>query len=319
MSGRIQALTFAGSLVAAVACSGPGSEREAKAAEVVAHQSAGGSQIDWKAVERAMGRSGSMQGGGVFKFSMPRSDLTVTSQSVRIKPALSLGSWLALKPSGENEAVAMGDLVLTEAEYNRVIARLQEGGVGQTAIHKHLLEESPAIWWTHIHGHGNPVKIAQTVRAALELTGTPPEQPSAAAPAAALEIDTAQIGRILGHGGKVSGGVYQVSIPRAETIRVGGVEVPASMGTATALNFQPTGGGKAAINGDFVMTAGEVQNVVRALEANGISVLALHNHMVDEEPRLFFLHFWANDDATKLARGLKAALDRTNVQKESAR
>ncbi len=255
-----------------------------------------------------------MQPGGVYKFSMPRADLQVTAAGVRIKPALALGSWLAFKAS-RNGAVAMGDLVLTEKEYNRVIARLQQGGVGQTAVHKHLPDESPAIWWTHVHGDGDPVKIAETVKAALALTGTPPQGAPASSSgdsAKATELDTAAINRALGRGGKMSSGVYQVSVPRAETIQASGIDVPASMGTATALNFQPTGGGKAAINGDFVMTADEVQPVIAALEANGIQVVAVHNHLLDEEPRLFFMHFWANDEAVKLARGLKAGLDRIN-------
>lgn len=266
--------------------------------------------MDWAAVDQALGRKGEMQPGGVYKFTMPRSDLQVTSGGVRIKPALSLGSWLAFKPKGSG-AVAMGDLVLTEKEYNGVIARLQQGGVGQTAVHKHLPEHSPAIWWTHVHAEGDPVKIAQTVKAALALTATPATTPPSA-PVTAVELDTAAINRTLGRTGKVSGGVYQVSVPRAEKIQASGIEVPASMGTATVLNFQPTGGGRAAINGDFVMTRDEVQPVIAALKANDIQVVTIHNHMVDEEPRLFFMHFWANDDAVKLARGLRAALDKTS-------
>lgn len=264
----------------------------------------------WSAVGQAFGRKGEMQPGEVYKFSMPRSDLRVTSDGVQIKPALALGSWLAFKSKGGG-AVAMGDLVLTEQEYNRVIARLQQGGVGQTAVHKHLPEQSPAIWWTHVHAEGDPVKIAQTIKAALALTGTPAQGPPGVSPKS-IELDTAAISQILGRGGKVSGGVYQVGVPRAETIRAGGIEVPASMGTATALNFQPTGEGQAAINGDFVMTADEVQPVITALEVSGIQVVAVHNHMLDEEPRLFFMHFWANDDVLKLARGLRAGLDKTN-------
>lgn len=320
------------------ACGGAGSEQPAEggqAAEQVdpgqaaspqteriaarAEQTASARQIDWGAVEAALGRSGSMQPGAVFKFSMPRTDLSVTSAGVQIAPALALGSWLAFKERGEGETVAMGDLVLTEQEYSRVIARLQEGGVAQTAVHKHLLEMSPAIWWTHVHGEGDPVEIARTVRGALELTGTPPgDEPGAEALAeptpGTLALDTAEISRILGYAGNVSGGVYHVSVARAETIRASGLEVPASMGTATALNFQPTGDGRAVINGDFVMTTDEVQGVIRALEQSGITVVALHNHMLTEEPRLFFLHFWANDDATELASGLRAALDQMNVQ-----
>jgi hypothetical protein len=169
-------------------------------------------QIDWRAVDAAMGRSGSMQDGGVYRFGMPRSDLSVTSQGVSIRPSLALGSWLAFKQAGPNEAVAMGDLVLTEGELNRVLSRLQQEGVGQTAIHKHLLEESPALWWTHVHAHGDPVRIARTVRAALELTGTPPESPGGGGAPPALDLDTARIRQVLGHGGRNNGGVYHVRL-----------------------------------------------------------------------------------------------------------
>jgi hypothetical protein len=227
----------------------------------------------------------------------------------------SLGSWLAMKPRGASEVVAMGDLVLTEEELNPVLARLQQGGVGQTAIHKHLLDETPALWWTHVHAHGDALAIAGTVRDALALTATPaPAAPATAAvaPPAAIELDTAQIRQVLGTAGRVNGGVYQVTVPRSETIRSLGVEVGPPMGTGTALNFQPTGGGSAAINGDFVMTAGEVDAVIRTLQQNGIEVVSLHNHLLDEQPRLVFMHFWAQGDAVTLARGLRAALDQTS-------
>lgn len=315
-------LSFAAWTVAACgSANGEGREAEAQASSpaggnrstVTASASAPNDSVNWAAVDQALGRKGEMQPGEVYKYAMPRSDLQVTSGGVQIKPALSLGSWLAFKPKASG-AVAMGDLVLTEKEYNQVIARLQQGGVGQTAVHKHLPEQSPAIWWTHIHAEGDPVKIAQTVKAALELTATPAQTPAASPDASvkSIELDTAAINRALGRSGKVSGGVYQVSIPRVEKIQASGIEVPGSMGTATALNFQPTGGGRAAINGDFVMTADEVQPVIAALKANGIQVVTLHNHMLHEEPRLFFMHFWANDDPVKLARGLRAALDKTN-------
>jgi hypothetical protein len=282
----------------------------------VAAPAARAQQVDWSAVEQAFGRKGQAQPGDVYRFNMPRSDLAVTVQGVRIRPALSLGSWVAFKPTGANEAVAMGDLVLTEAELNRVISRLEQGGVGLMGVHKHLPQMTPPVWWTHIHAHGNPVEIARTLKEALALSGTPTAAP-APAPAAPSDLDTAAVARALGRSGKVNGGVYQVSVPRAEAIRSMGTDVPAAMGTATAINFQPTGGGKAAVNGDFVMTAGEIDPVVQALRANGIEVVSLHNHMTDDEPRLFFMHFWANDDAVKLARGLKAALDRTNSKPAS--
>lgn len=290
-------------------------QQEASAAPSGETGSVARQQIDWEAVDRAMGRAGRMQDGEVRRYGMPRSDLTVTVEGVRIRPALSLGSWIAFKPSGASDAVAMGDLVLTEEEYNRVIARLQEGGIGQTAIHKHLPDESPALWWTHVHGTGNPTELAATIREALALTGTPaPTTTGTGLSPEPVAIDTAQLRAILGRAGSVNGGVYQVSVPRAETIRAMGIEVPPSMGVATAINFQPTGDGRAAINGDFVMTAGEVDAVTRALSANGIRIVSIHNHLLDEEPRLFFMHFWANEDAVTLARGLRTALDATNVR-----
>jgi hypothetical protein len=260
-----------------------------------------------------MGRTGKMQNDGAYKYSMPRSDLHVTVDGVVIKPALSLGSWLAMKPAASG-VVAMGDLVLKENEVTPVIVKLQEGGVMETALHNHLLRESPRVMYLHVHGEGDPVKIAETIHAALGATGTPPASAGASAPARRLAIDTAAIDRALGRGGSASGGVYHLTVPRAETIRAAGMEVTPSMGTATSINFQPTGGGKAAVNGDFVMTANEVNGVVRTLEDGGIEVVAVHNHMLNEEPRLFFLHYWANDDAVTLARTLRAALDETNTK-----
>jgi hypothetical protein len=272
--------------------------------------------IDWKAVDAAMGRAGAMQPGGVYRYGMPRSDLAVDVDGVRIKPSLALGSWLAFLPHG-NGVLAMGDIVMLEREVNLVIRALQAGGIHQTAVHHHVLHESPRIVYAHVHGMGDPVQIARTVRAALEKTGTPAASPAAPAAAAAepFGFDTVQVRQVLGVGGRVNGGVYQVNIPRAETIRDAGVVIPPSMGLATVMNFQPTGDGKAAITGDFVMTATEVNPVIRTLGEHGIEVTSLHNHLLTDEPRLFFMHFWANADAVTLTRGLRAALDRTNSAK----
>jgi hypothetical protein len=206
----------------------------------------------------------------------------------------------------------MGDLVLAEDEVGPVMMKLQQGGIEQTALHNHVLGESPRVMYMHIGGHGDAVKLAGAIHDALALTGTPFGAPSGAPPAQDIGLDTKQIDQRLGFAGKVNGGVYQFGIPRGEKITQDGMEVPPSMGTATAINFQPTGGGKAAITGDFVLLASEVNPVIRALRAGGIEVTALHSHMLNEEPRLFFMHFWANDDAAKLARGLRAALDATN-------
>jgi hypothetical protein len=266
---------------------------------------------EWKPVEQAMGKSGAIQAGDVFKFSFPRSDLSVTARGVQIKPALALGSWVAFKKMGD-QAMAMGDLVLTEDEVSSVMMKLQQEGIEQTALHNHVLNESPRVMYMHISAHGDAEKIAKSIRAALALTKTPLGAPASPTPSQDLGIETKQLDQIIGHGGKTNGGVYQFSVPRGEKIMEAGMEVPPSMGVATAINFQPTGGGKAAITGDFVMIASEVNPVIRALRENGIEVTALHSHMLGEEPRLFFMHFWANDDALKLARGLRAALDKTN-------
>lgn len=267
--------------------------------------------VDWKQVDQAMGRTGKMQDDGAYKYSMPRSDLRVTVNGLAIKPALSLGGWLAMKPAAKG-VVVMGDLVLTEDEVSPVIAKLQESGVMQTALHNHLLHESPRVMYLHVDGEGDPVRIARAIHDALGATKTP--APAANPAPRPLGLDTAAIDQALGRKGTASGGVWHVTVPRAESIRAAGVEVPPSMGVATAINFQPTGGGKAAINGDFVMIASEVNPVIRALEQSGIQAVAVHNHMLDEEPRLFFMHYWANDDAVKLARGLRAALDKTNAK-----
>jgi hypothetical protein len=276
---------------------------------------------EWKAVEQAMGKAGALQPGGVFKFSLPRADLGVTVGGVQVKPALALGAWVAFKKLGD-AAVVMGDLVLTEDEVTPVLAKLQEAGIEQTALHNHVLQESPRVMYMHIEGHGDAAKLAQGIRAALALTKTPFSPPSGGAQPLDLGFDTKQLDQIMGYGGKANGGVYQFSVPRAEKITdasMGGVEVPPAMGVATAINFQPTGEGRAAITGDFVLLANEVNPVIRALRAGGVSVTALHSHMLDESPRLFFMHFWANDDAVKLARTLRNALDKTNSAKGRAK
>lgn len=272
--------------------------------------------IDWKQVDQAIGKAGAAQPGDVYKFSFPRSDLHVTVGGVNVRPALALGSWVAFKQTGADEAMAMGDLVLTEDEVTPVMTKLQEGGVEQTAVHNHLRHESPRVMYMHINARGDPTRIGAAVRAALALSKTPTAA-ATAGPPATIDLDTAGVARALGRAGKISGGVYQVSVPRADTVTMDGIEVPPSMGVATAINFEPTGGGKAAITGDFVMTAREVNPVIRALRESGIQITALHSHMLNESPRLFFMHFWANDDAITLARGLRAALEKMHVKTAS--
>ena len=273
---------------------------------------------DWTSVEAALGRKGALQPGDVMKFSFPRSDLTVIARGVQLKPALALGSWIAFKRVADRSTMAMGDLVLLEDEVEPVMEALQKGGVEQTALHNHVLGEIPRIMYMHISAHGDEAKIATAIHDALSLTKTP-LSPPAAATSATIDLDTAAVARELGYSGKVNGGVYQVAIPRAEKVYENQMEIPSSMGIATAINFQPTGAGKAAITGDFVMIGREVNPVLRALRSHGIDVTAIHSHMLSESPRLFFMHFWANDDAVTLAKGLHAALSEMHVQPPAAR
>jgi Domain of Unknown Function (DUF1259) len=275
-------------------------------------QRADSSAARWSAVESTLGRRGAEQPGGVRRFGFPRGDLHVTVGDVEVLPALALGSWVAFRPEGST-ATVMGDLVLTDEELTPVLDRLLEGGIDVTAVHNHLQRERPRVIYMHIHGHGAPERLAETVHAALALTGTPLGTPPAVMPVL-IDLDTAGIARTLGAHGNVSGGVYQVGVPRANVIREDGAPVPPSMGVATAINFQPLGGGRAATTGDFVMTANEVPAVQRALRAGGLSVTALHSHMLNEEPRLFFMHFWGEGDAAALARTLRGALDHMNVR-----
>jgi hypothetical protein len=269
---------------------------------------------DWKDVDAAMGRAGQDQPDGTHKYSLPRKDMNVTVGGMQIKAGLALGSWVAFKMTSQGNAMVMGDLVLAEDEVAPVMQELQSGGIEITALHNHLIGETPRVMYMHIHGMGNAASMAKAIHEALGKTKTP--EPKPPAQAAELGIDTKQIEQILGHAGKNNGGIYQVSVPRAEHITDMGMAVPNSMGLATALNFQPTGGGKAAITGDFVLIAKEVNPVIKALRSNGVAVTALHSHMLNEQPRLFFMHFWANDDALKLAKGLRAALDETNSAKK---
>ena len=272
--------------------------------------------IDWQKVDAAFGRKPAVVAGDVHRYGFPRTDLTVTLDGVTIKPALALGGWIAFKPA-HGGAMAMGDLVLLETEINPVMSKLLENGLEITAIHNHLLRSSPATFYIHVGGHGDPVKMAATIREALTASKTPLDSPAAAAPPPAIDLDTAQLDQIIGAKGQANGGVYQFGVPRRDPVTEDGMEIApvGPMGLVTPINFQPTGGGKAAITGDFVLTGDEVNPVIKALRENGIDVTAIHSHMLDEQPRLFFLHFWANDDALKLARGLRAALDKTASKK----
>jgi Domain of Unknown Function (DUF1259) len=267
-------------------------------------------EIDWAKVDATLGKTASVQG-NVHRYGLPRSDLHVTVDGVTIKPALALGGWLGFEPMAGG-TIVMGDLVLTETEIAPVMTKRLASDIDVTALHNHLLRADPATYYMHIHGHGDPVTIATAIRAALGESKTPFGPPSASVPQVTqIDLDTLALDEAIGAKGKVNGGVYQFSVPRKDAVTEGDTPIPPAMGTGTVINFQPTGGGKAAITGDFVITANEVNPVIRALRENGIDVTAIHTHMLNEQPRLFFVHFWANDDAQKLAKGLQAALEMT--------
>jgi hypothetical protein len=276
--------------------------------------SARAQNLDWGKVDDLLGRKPAVTG-EVRRYGFPRSDLAVTLDGVAIKPGLALGGWIAFKPA-HGGAMAMGDLVLLETEIAPVMAKMVAGGMEITAVHNHLLRASPATFYMHVAGHGDPVKLAAAIHDALAASKTPLTA-AAGSPPPAVELDTAQLDKIIGAKGKDNGGIYGFAVPRREPVSEGGMEIaPAGpMGLAVGINFQPTGGGKAAITGDFVLAGDEVNPVIKELLSNGIEVTAVHSHMLDEQPRLFFLHFWANDDAVKLAKGLRAALDKTATVK----
>jgi uncharacterized protein DUF1259 len=268
---------------------------------------------DWSKVDQALGRSGAAMPGDVHRYGFPRSDLRVTVDGVTLLPAFALGGWLAFKAEGDG-AMVMGDLVLTEDEINPVLSKVLAGRISVTAVHNHLLRAQPATFYMHVEGHGDAASLATTLHDALAVSHTPLAAPSASAPASP-DLDAGRIEQVLGRKGNAVGGVLQFGFPRGDAVMDAGMGVPPAMGTATAVNFQPTGGGKAAITGDFVLESNEVEPVLTALRGAGIEVTALHNHMLDDQPRMFFVHFWANDDAVKLAQGIRAALDKVNVAK----
>ena len=269
-------------------------------------------EIDWNKVDAALGKTATVSG-DVHRYGLPRSDLHVTLDGVTIKPALALGGWVAFAPM-HGEAMVMGDLVLLEAEIKPVMTRLLDGGLDITAIHNHVLRASPATFYMHVGGHGDPEKMAAVIRSALSASKTPFDSPATTAgPAPSLDLDTAKLDEIMRVKGTSNGGVYQFGIPRRDPIMENGMQVTGALGGANGINFQPLGNGKAAITGDFLVTGNEVSPLIRALRAGDIEVTAIHSHMLDEQPRLFFVHFWANDDAQKLAHSVRAALETTAI------
>jgi hypothetical protein len=269
---------------------------------------------DWSAVAQALGKSGTEMPGNVYRVGLPRTDLHVMREGIELKPTFALGSWVAFTPMG-NQAMVMGDLVLTEDEVEPVMKAVLEGGLQVTALHNHLFKAAPPTFYMHIGGMGEAAAMARTIHSALALSKTPFTTAPAPATPPVIDLDTAAIDAALGAKGTIAGGVYQVGVPRTQPAKAMGVDVSGPLGGAEAINFQPLGGGKAAITGDFILVAKEVNPVLQALRRNGIDVTAIHNHMLDDNPRMFFVHFWAHDDLAKLLAGLKAALAEVAVKK----
>ena len=278
---------------------------------------AAAAELDMKPVNAIFDRTPA-QSDGVYRYGFPRSDLKVVLDGVTLKPAFALGGWVAFKAMDGN-AMVMGDLVLTESEINPVMSKLLESGIEVTALHNHLLRAIPATFYMHVGGRGDPAKLAEGIRAALALTSVPSGSPVAPASAPPpIDLDTAKLDEMIGANGKVNGGVYQFGVPRADKVTMADMVVPAALGSANVINFQPTGDGRAAITGDIVALAGEVVPLITAMRSNNIEVTAIHNHMLDDDPRTFYIHFWAQDDALKLAQGIRASIEKTNVSRKQS-
>lgn len=289
-------------------------------AAAVAALTAGGAgaQAQSTPVQQVLGRAPTVTG-DVQRFSFPRSDLNVTVDGVKVQTALALGGWLAFRPmAGPAHWEVMGDLVLTQDEVKPVLQKLIAGGLTITALHNHLLRAQPFVMYAHVHGMGDPAAMARTLKDALALTKTPmtPSGP----PPTTTSLDRAALERIMGRTATIGGGgVLQFSIPRAQPVTEDGKPIPGPMGVTTGINFQPAGAGQVAATGDFILTGDEVEPVVAALIKGGVEVTALHSHMVGEQPRTFFMHFWGVGAPDQVAGTLKKAVDLTKSQAPSSK
>ncbi|HZZ68916.1 MAG TPA: DUF1259 domain-containing protein [Phenylobacterium sp.] len=262
-------------------------------------------------IQNELGRAPAITG-DVQRFSFPRSDLNVMLDGIKVQTALAQGGWLAFRPMGPHWEV-MGDLVLTQDEIKPVQQKLVAGGLTFTAVHNHLLRAEPLAFYMHVHGMGDPVAMARTLKEALSLTKTPMTPPGP--PPSTTTLDRAALERIMGRKGSIAGGgVVQFSIPRAQPVMEEGKPIPNPMGVTTGINFQPAGDGKVATTGDFILVANEVEPVVASLVKSGVEVTALHSHMVGEQPHMFFMHFWAVGPTDQVASAMRKAVDLTKSQ-----
>lgn len=269
--------------------------------------------LDVSKIDQALGRSG-QKAGDVYRVGFPRTDLHVVVQGVSVKPGLALGSWAAFSGTDEN-ATVMGDLVLLDSEVNPVMEKLRSAGFAIMAVHNHLLGETPHVMYMHYMCHGAAAQIAEVLKAALAVSKTPLEKPAAPAPEPATPPEWIKtVDDAIGRQGAFRGGVLSFGLARSEAITEDGMTLTSPQGVAESINLQETEPGKVATTGDFVLTAEEVNPVISALETHHISITALHSHMLAEQPRLFFMHFWAVDNTSSVAGGIKAALSHIAIK-----
>lgn len=271
-----------------------------------------GQGLDTAKIDQALGRSGKMMG-NTYKVGFPRTDLHVMVHGLAIKPGLALGSWAAFSGTNNNANV-MGDLVLLQDEVNPVMEKLRGAGFEITAVHNHLLDETPRVMYMHYMGHGSAEQIAQQLRTALAISKTPLGKPAAPAGSSAPPAWAKTVEDAIGQKGTFSGGVLSFGVPRKEAITMNGMAITPAQGVAESINFQEAGTGKVATTGDFVLTASEVNPVISALEEHHILVTALHTHMLTEQPPLFFMHFWAVGSPETVAAGIKSALTKISIK-----
>jgi hypothetical protein len=263
--------------------------------------------LDTAKIDQALGRSG-QKTGEVYRVAFPRTDLRVSLDGVELKPGFALGSWAAFSGSDSN-ADLMGDLVLLSDEVNPVMAKLRDGAIEITGVHNHLMGETPRVMYMHYLGHGRAVDLAKSLKAALAVSKTPVSTPANGSPDTGTPPAFVKtVNNVLGAQGKWSGGVLAFGISRRDSITEGGMTLTPPQGVAQSINFQEAGTGRLAATGDFVLTADEVNAVISALEERHIEVTALHSHMLTEQPRLFFMHFWGVGSPELIAEGIKAAL-----------
>lgn len=265
---------------------------------------------DWSDVEMEMSMHGEKSLNGTITFVVPP-NLNVTLDGVALEPGSEMSAEITFMDM-DGKAMMVGEIPVVESKVTNITEMLVRSGISATALHNHLLWESPTIIWLHVHGEGDPVDIARKLRPIIVEASQGSETASKEASIPVSEVDTAALDSIMGYSGKASHGAYVYEIPRAGTIRINGTEVPPEMGVATEMTFQPIGNNSIAATGEFVLEAAEVEPVLHSLTSNGINVTSLHNHMLTEEPRLFYMHYWVKGDATTIAGNLREALDKTN-------